>query len=188
MNSSTEQLVNMMWFNKPLNWCYLENVLTIDVEPNTDYWQVTHYGFKRDNGPFYYKEFVSDFIASVKVTGNYTELYHQAGLMIRIDEQNWIKTGIEFVNSLQNLSAVVTREFSDWSVVANNNNPPQVWLKLLRKDDYVEINYSFDNKTFQMLRLAYFPPKVKVQIGMVAAAPGKENFSVKFEDFKIEAI
>ncbi|PSL45308.1 hypothetical protein CLV51_10410 [Chitinophaga niastensis] len=36
-----------------------------------------------------------------------------------------------------------------------------------------------------MLRLAYFPPQVKVQIGPVAAAPGKQSFLVTFEDFKV---
>ena len=56
-----------------------------------------------------------DFVASVKVTGQYKALYDQAGLMLRLDDQNWIKTGIEYVDERQNVSAVVTREFSDWS-------------------------------------------------------------------------
>ena len=38
--------------------------------------------------------------------GQYHELYHQAGLMIRIDDQNWIKAGIEFLNGKQSVSAV----------------------------------------------------------------------------------
>jgi regulation of enolase protein 1 (concanavalin A-like superfamily) len=177
----------MQWFNHPLNWKEDGNSLSVTVQPDTDYWQITHYGFKRDNGPFYFLETAGNFEASVKITGNYQELYHQAGLMIRVDESNWIKTGIEFVNGFQNVSAVVTRFFSDWSVVANNENPASVWLKLLRKDDYVEISYSFNNQYFQMLRLAYFPPTIKVQIGMFAAAPGKKNFAVIFEDFKVEA-
>ncbi|WPU93627.1 DUF1349 domain-containing protein [Mucilaginibacter sabulilitoris] len=178
----------MNWFNKPSTWTGNATKLTFTVDPGTDYWQVTHYGFKRDNGPFYYQEMAGNFEASVKVSGNYRELFHQAGLMVRIDEKNWIKTGIEFVDGVQNISAVVTREVSDWSVVPRHNSPKSVWLKLLRKGDYVEIKYSFDGQKYDMLRLAYFPPDKKVQIGMVAAAPGKQSFPVTFENFKVEAV
>lgn len=176
----------MKWFNEPKKWTKVdEQKLAVTVDPGTDYWQVTHYGFMRDNGPFYYQEQAGDFEATVKITGQYKELFHQAGLMVRIDAKNWIKTGIEYVDGVQNVSAVVTREVSDWSVVPRQDSPKSMWLKLLRKGDFVQIEYSFDNKDFKMLRLAYFPPNVAVQIGPVAAAPGKEHFDVLFEDFKV---
>lgn len=182
------QQPNMKWNNAPKQWTENSNTLKMTVDPGTDYWQVTHYGFKRDNGPFHYLEQSGDFEASVKITGRYKELFHQAGLMIRIDAKNWIKTGIEYVDGVQNVSAVVTREVSDWSVVPRNDSPAAIWLKLLRKGDYVQIQYSFDNKDFNMLRLAYFPPNVPVQVGPVAAAPGKESFEVVFEDFQVKPV
>lgn len=182
---SDTQNDQMKWNNEPNNWSGDAQRLTCTIEPGTDYWRVTHYGFIRDNGPFYYREISGDFTATVKVIGQYRELYHQAGLMIRIDEKNWIKTGIEYVDGVQHVSAVVTREVSDWSVVPRHDSPPAVWLKLLRKGDYVEISYSFDSVKYEMLRLAYFPPDVAVGIGMVAAAPGEASFTVVFEDFKV---
>ncbi len=175
----------MKWYNKPSKSTPGTNTLTMTVDPGTDYWRITHYGFIRDNGPFYYTEQAGNFEASVKITGAYKELFHQAGLMVRIDNKNWIKTGIEYVDGVQNVSAVVTREVSDWSVAPRHDSPKSVWLKLLRKGDFVQISYSFDGKKFDMLRLAYFPPKVKAMIGMVAAAPGKQSFDVKFEGFKV---
>jgi regulation of enolase protein 1 (concanavalin A-like superfamily) len=182
------QKEEMHWLNQPKKFSGNAKKLTFTVEPGTDFWQVTHYGFKRDNGPFNYVEVDGDFEVSVKVTGSYNELFHQAGLMIRIDEKNWIKTGIEFVDGKQNVSAVVTRNVSDWSVITRNDSPKSVWLKLLRKGDYAEIKYSFDGKNYEMLRLAYFPPNVKVQVGMVAAAPGKLSFPVTFENFEIKKV
>ncbi|WP_020212894.1 DUF1349 domain-containing protein [Flavobacterium rivuli] len=182
------QKQEMQWLNKPKNIEGKADKLTFTVEPGTDFWQVTHYGFKRDNGPFTYIEADGNFEVSVKVTGNYNELFHQAGLMIRIDEKNWIKTGIEFVDGKQNVSAVVTRDVSDWSVITRKDSPKSVWLKLLRKGDYAEIKYSFDGKNYEMLRLAYFPPNVKVQVGMVAAAPGKLSFPVTFENFEVKKV
>ncbi|UEG52199.1 DUF1349 domain-containing protein [Mucilaginibacter daejeonensis] len=182
------QAQTMKWLNEPKKWSDKYRVLNMTVDPGTDYWQVTHYGFIRDSGPFYYQEVEGNFEASVKVTGNYNELFHQAGLMVRINDKNWIKTGIEYVDGVQNVSAVVTRDYSDWSVVPRTDSPRSIWLKLLRKGDYVQIEYSFDGSKYKMLRLAYFPTKSKVQIGMVAAAPGKKSFPVVFENFVVKAI
>lgn len=178
----------MQWYNEPSKWSGTTEKLTFTVDPGTDFWQVTHYGFTPDNGPFCYWEVEGDFEATVKVTGAYKELFHQAGIMLRIDEKNWIKTGIEYVDGKQNVSAVVTRDYSDWSVIPRKDSPKSVWLKVLRKGDYVEIKFSFDGKNFEMLRLAYFPPRVKVKVGMVAAAPGKESFPVTFENFEVKEV
>jgi regulation of enolase protein 1 (concanavalin A-like superfamily) len=189
MQSAVSQnLTAMKWLNKPKKSTVNATSVIMTVDPATDYWRITHYGFIRDSGPFLFTEQTGDFEASVKVSGQYKELFHQAGLMVRIDNKNWIKTGIEYVDGVQNVSAVVTREVSDWSVVPRHDSPKSIWLKLLRKGDYVEIKYSFDNKKFDMLRLAYFPPKVKAMIGMVGAAPGKLPFNVTFEEFKVKAI
>ncbi|SEB21142.1 DUF1349 domain-containing protein [Pedobacter hartonius] len=178
----------MKWFNEPDKSFAQGCKLHMTVNPDTDYWRITHYGFIRDNGPYFYMEQAGAFEASVKISGKYKELFHQAGLMVRIDDKNWIKTGIEYVDGVQNVSAVVTREVSDWSVIPRHDSPKSMWLKLLRKSDFVEIKYSFDGVKFDMLRLAYFPPEVKAMIGVVAAAPGKQSFDVIFEDFKVEPV
>ena len=108
--------------------------------------------------------------------------------MVRLDARNWIKTGIEYVDGRQQVSAVVTRDVSDWSVVPCPDNLKRLWLKLLRKQDYVEISYSFDEQLYRLLRLAYFPPQlVTAQIGLVAAAPGRQAFEVTFDNFHVQA-
>jgi regulation of enolase protein 1 (concanavalin A-like superfamily) len=185
-----QSFTNMRWLHAPAQVTTSPTSLQVQVQGGTDFWRVTHYGFIRDNGHFFYQEQAGDFIAKVKVVGQYKDLYDQAGLMIRLDEKNWIKTGIEYVKGVQNVSAVVTREVSDWSVVPRQDSPPAVWLTLLRKGDYVEIQYSFDNHDFKMLRLAYFPPTPgrKVQVGLMCAAPDGKGFPVEFTDFSLTAL
>ncbi|GAB4013598.1 DUF1349 domain-containing protein [Spirosoma sp. KCTC 42546] len=178
----------MMWFNKPAIWSEEKDWLHMRVEGDTDFWRVTHYDFVRDTGHFYYRELAGDFVASVKVTGQYKNQYDQAGLMIRLDDRNWIKTGIEFVDEQQQVSAVVTREFSDWSVCPQPHNPESVYVRLTRQYDSVRIDYSFDDFTYQMLRLAYFPADVPVQIGPMAAAPDGGGFNATFEQFSVLSI
>lgn len=179
---------HMEWLNAPKSWKQARTSLIEEVPAGTDYWRTTHYGFIRDSGPFRYETHSGNFEAKVKISGKYRELYHQAGLMIRIDEKNWIKTGIEFVNGHQNVSAVVTRDFSDWSVLPRNDNPSFIWMRLQRFKDTVQISYSLDGEKWSMVRLAYFPADVAVKIGMVAAAPGKQSFEAQFEDFSVKPL
>ncbi|QNE40781.1 DUF1349 domain-containing protein [Hymenobacter sp. NBH84] len=188
--AAAQSFSTMRWQNAPKKSTITANSVQVQVDGGTDFWRVTHYGFIRDNGHFFFQEQEGDFLAKVKVVGQYKELYDQAGLMIRLDEKNWIKTGIEYVKGVQNVSAVVTREVSDWSVVPRQDSPKAMWLTLLRKGDYVEIQYSFDNKEFKMLRLAYFPPTPgkKVQIGLMCAAPDGKGFPVAFEDFSVKPV
>jgi hypothetical protein len=108
--------------------------------------------------------------------------------MIRIDDRNWIKAGIEFLNGKQNVSAVVTREFSDWSVLACSDNPAFLWVRMQRYHDTVQVSYSRDNQEWSMIRLAYFPPQVPVNIGIMAAAPGKQALEVSFDHFSISPL
>jgi uncharacterized protein len=175
----------MKWENPPTTWRQDGASLSETVPAGTDYWRITHYGFVHDNGPFRYETRSGNFEAKVKISGDYHELYHQAGLMIRIDDRHWIKTGIEFVNGYQNVSAVVTREFSDWSVLPRTDNPAFIWMRLQRFNDTVQISYSLDGTKWSMIRLAYFPPNVPVKIGMVTAAPGKQPFEAHFDEFSV---
>lgn len=179
---------NMQWFNQPKKWNFENNKLSMFVTPKTDFWRITHYGFIVDDGPFFYQTLGGEFEAKVKITGDYQARYDQMGLMLRIDEKTWIKTGVEFVNNKINISAVVTNEKSDWSIIELQNRPKSLWLKAVRKLDSVEIFYSFDDETYSMMRLAYLPDNIQVMVGMTAASPDGNGFDALFEDFEINHI
>jgi regulation of enolase protein 1 (concanavalin A-like superfamily) len=108
------------------------------------------------------------------------------GLMLRINEKQWIKAGIEYVDGSYNISAVVTRKRSDWSVIQLTDKPESVWMKVLRRSDAVEISYSLDDISYIMFRLAYFPARKPVMAGMMAASPDGDGFSALFEGFEIK--
>lgn len=176
----------MQWFNEPDKWELInDSSLSMLVTPNTDYWRKTHYGFTVDDGPFYYLTVGGEFEAKIKITGKYKTRYDQMGLMIRKDEKNWIKTGIEFVNDKINLSAVVTLERSDWSIVELEDKPKSVWLKVVRIEDAIKIMYSLNNQDFILMRLAYFPDNTPVMVGLTAASPDGQGFQALFEDFEV---
>ncbi|NEN90739.1 MAG: DUF1349 domain-containing protein [Okeania sp. SIO3H1] len=174
----------MQWYNQPPVWSEQDGVIQVTTGAKTDFWRVTHYGFTRDNGHFYYQNITGDFTAQVKITGQYQALYDQAGLMVRLDEKTWIKCGIEFVNGMQQASAVVTREYSDWSVVSLPENPESIWLRLKRSGETVEVEYSLDGESYSLLRLGYLTTANELQVGLMCASPDGDGFSVVFEEFR----
>lgn len=107
-----QTLEKMNWFNEPAEWSIDKNKLSMAVTPKSDYWRISHYGFTVDDAPFYYAEYGGEFEAKVKITGDYKVRFDQAGMMIRIDHENYIKAGIEFVDGKYNLSTVVTHHLS----------------------------------------------------------------------------
>jgi len=176
------------WYNEPSFWQETENQIIVQSAEKTDFWRVTHYDFIRDNGHFYYQEITGDFEIQVKITGEYQTLYDQAGLMVRESERVWLKTGIEFVEEVQNISAVITRDYSDWSVIPLSSPPASLWLKLTRKAEAVEIKYSFDGQYYQLLRLGYLTLNKTVQVGLMFASPQGNGFLTTFEAFKIQML
>lgn len=180
-----QTLEKMNWFNEPAQWRIDGDRLTMDVTPKSDYWRISHYGFTVDDAPFYYAEYGGEFEAKVKISGDYKVRFDQAGIMIRIDHENYIKTGIEYVDGKYNLSTVVTHHTSDWSVIALDRPVEAIWIKTLRRLDAIEIFYSFDDKEYHMMRNAWMEANRPVKIGMFAACPDGNGFKATFTDFKV---
>lgn len=178
----------MQWYNEPPHWSQQNSSIRVKTAAKTDFWRTTHYGFIRDDGHFFYEYRSGDFIAEVKFVGEYQSLYDQAGLMLRIDQQNWLKCGVEYVDQVQQASVVVTRSYSDWSVVPLLQNPTAFWLRLKRRAEAVEISYSLDGDRYGMMRLAYLLPSDPIQIGLFCASPQGEGFEVTFDDLKMTTI
>lgn len=184
--SPAQTLEKMNWFNEPAVWNISGNVLTMDVTPHSDYWRISHYGFTVDDAPFYYANYGGEFEAKVKVSGDYRTRFDQAGLMLRIDAENYIKCGIEYVDGKYNLSVVVTHHTSDWSVISLDKPVDSVWLKAVRRLDAVEIFYSFDDRDYTMMRNAWMQDNTPMQVGVMAACPDGEGFKAKFEHFSVK--
>ncbi|MDE6497540.1 MAG: DUF1349 domain-containing protein [Muribaculaceae bacterium] len=183
--AGAQTLEKMNWFNEPAAWSISGDKLTMDVTPKSDYWRISHYGFTVDDAPFYYAEYGGEFEAKVKITGDYKVRFDQAGMMIRIDHENYIKTGIEFVDGKYNLSTVVTHTTSDWSVIALDRPVDAIWIKAVRRLDAIEIFYSFDDKEYTMMRNAWMAANCPVKIGMFAACPDGDGFKATFSNFKV---
>jgi regulation of enolase protein 1 (concanavalin A-like superfamily) len=174
----------MQWLNEPTEWTKSGDRLIVKTSPKTDFWRITHYGFIRDTGHFYFDTISNDFVVEVKILGKYKDLYDQAGIMLRVDEKHWIKTGIEYVDGVQNLSAVVTHDYSDWSVLPWQNPTNVLQMKVERRCEAIQIFYLNEESKYTLLRMTYLP-NTTIQVGIMCASPDGNGFDVIFEDYKI---
>jgi regulation of enolase protein 1 (concanavalin A-like superfamily) len=175
-----------IWINEPPRWSEESGSLTLETAHGCDFWRRTQYGFIRDDGHFRAHEVSGDFSATVEVEGRYETLYDQAGLMVRVDEERWMKCGIEFFEDRQFASVVVTREYSDWSVTPVPGLPDRMRFRVTRSGDTLEIFWSRPGEPWTMMRTAYLPMGATVKVGPMAASPERAGFVARFLDFRIE--
>lgn len=180
---------NMKWLYEPVTWEVREEGLYLETDKITDFWQRTHYGFRNDNAHFMYIETDKDFTMTTKVNFNPKNQFDQCGLCVRIDEENWLKTSIEYeLDNLPKLGAVVTNlGYSDWSTQEIENQVNEAEFRITREGQDYKIEVNIENKGFRQLRICHLHnTSKKVMCGIYACSPIDNGYSVVFNDIKIK--
>lgn len=173
---------------------------SFQTDPGTDFWQRTYYGFRNANAPALLFDRDDNFTMSVTVQAEYEVLFDQAGVIVWVDDDNWIKASVEYENeTFSRLGAVVTNTgYSDWST---RNSPalPSINFKVSRRGPDFLIEANTQNE-WEQLRIAHLsvlgdttlpmgqmaaheiaiPPAAKVAVGIYACSPGESSFEAHF--------
>src|SRR3954468_22527829 len=86
----------LSWTDEPESWELTPDGLVVAPAAKTDFWQRTHYGFQVDQGPRLLTPVSGDFIMETEVAFEPVHQYDQAGLMVRLSAESWLKTSVEF--------------------------------------------------------------------------------------------
>lgn len=173
------------WLNEPRQWRREGGSLFLTAHSKTDFWRKTYFGYVTDNGHLLHRPVRGDFTADVKVGGAFADQYDQAGLMVRLDHSCWMKCGVEYIDKVLNVSAVITRDFSDWSGVALREALPTLWLRLVRKGSAFTFSFSPDGKAYREVRQGFLTEAPEIAVGLMAAAPEGKGFEARLDDFRI---
>ena len=174
------------WHSEPPHWQMTDAGLSVTTGDKTDFWQDTLYGFRRDDGHFLGLPVEGDFTAILAFEAEYDVLYDQAGLMIRSDAENWLKTGIEFSDGVQSFSTVVTREGrSDWSVSGQATGGGVQRVRLTRQGSAVITHHSGPDGHWHLMRLADFPGDKTVTVGSMTCSPERAGLVARFTEFEV---
>ncbi|KAI8433562.1 hypothetical protein MSG28_015586 [Choristoneura fumiferana] len=175
---------NFKWLNEPREWEASKELLEFSTDDKTDFWQKTLYDFAYNTGHLFGVEIREDFTVEICIEADFTTLYDQAGLMIYIDEQHWLKTGIEYNDGQPMIGSVLTNGISDWGTGVYLGNANKFFLRLTRLGDVVCVKYSTDSVTWILVRLCPFPIADKYFVGPMACTPKRGGLAVKFSKLK----
>ncbi|WP_241494390.1 DUF1349 domain-containing protein [Pseudomonas asplenii] len=177
---------NTRWLNEPRHYlAYSDDSLEMMTHFQTDFWRETHYGFIRDSGHFLAFETDGGFTAQIRINADFRELYDQAGMMVRFNEETWAKAGMEFSDGHPMISSVLTQGKSDWSPAAFTGDPADFWLRMTVSEGVLRVQYSTDGVSWPLLRLAPFPEAKSYQVGPMCCTPQREGLKVKFSEWSL---
>jgi regulation of enolase protein 1 (concanavalin A-like superfamily) len=179
-----ERFEQLSWLNPPPFNERRGDALLVRTGEKTDFWRGTFYGFHPDSGHVLGRTVEGDFTATATFAGDYRHLYDQAGLMVRADADHWVKAGIEFSDGVKNLSAVVTNDNSDWSILPLPDHTGDVTVRITRHAEAIRVQY-LDGGAWRMVRLAWLKPSDALFVGMMCCSPLRGGFEVLFKDFSI---
>jgi regulation of enolase protein 1 (concanavalin A-like superfamily) len=182
------------WHCEPASWSLdpATQVLTIEPQAATDFWQRTHYGFRADNGHFLWTAAAQPFQMTVAVILSPRHQYDQGGLMVRLSPDCWLKTSIEYEDGVINrLGAVVTNGgYSDWSTQNVAADVTRFRLRVTRRGADYLAESRLDGGDWTQLRLAHLGEdtgSATVQCGIYACSPKQAGLIARFHDFSLTA-
>lgn len=179
------QIDTPYWINEPPAHHREGKALLVTTGKETDFWNNTFYGFRHGNGHFLAQKVAGDFSLTLKFSARYETLYDQAGAMLRVDDNNWLKCGVEFTDGQKQFSVVVTRDDqSDWAVMKlDGKTAAPVTLRLTRHAEALRVEIK-DGKRWRLVRLAFLGMGETVEAGPMCCSPIGEGLVVRFDRLK----
>ncbi|MEV2238637.1 DUF1349 domain-containing protein [Micromonospora sp. NPDC049891] len=160
---------------------------TLSVEPgrDTDLWRHTSYGFVHDDAPALLAPFPVGTAVEVDFRLDWTGQFDQAGVLVRVDDSNWVKAGVEVSDGQPQVGAVVTRDVSDWSVA-----PVPEWagrevtVRVSRAGDALTVRARVAGEPWRLVRLAPLAPDAVAAAGPYCCSPSRGGLVVRFTGWR----
>jgi len=174
------------WLNEPADVRPDGADLLVTTGAETDFWRVTSYGYVNDNGHALLADLPVGSAVEVTYVADLTELYDQAGVLVRVDANTWLKAGTELSDGMTQLSTVVTHGMSDWAQqpVPEWQNRP-ITLRVSRVGDALTVRARVADEPWRMIRLAPLSPDAVATAGPYCCTPTRAGLTVRFTRFAI---
>ena len=186
MTGEKVELSQFSWMNAPEQIEMSADSLEFATMPETDFWQRTHYGFRRANGHAFLGHLWDDFSFSVQAEFFYETLFDQCGILLYIDEDNWAKASIEFEDeTFGQLGSVVTNNgWSDWATTPIATDFNRMFYRISRRGADFRFDCSNDGAVYRQMRVFHMHGDLSLaKVGVYACSPKDSSFKVRFSEF-----
>lgn len=188
MNEETIDLSLFSWLNQPENVDIGADYLEFSTQPETDFWQRTHYGVRRNNGHAYLTHLWDDFSFSIRAEFFYESAYDQCGLLLYLDENNWARASAVFIDETYSLlgSVVTSAGYSDWAATAVTPDSNRMFYRVSRRGADFRLDCSRNGDDYNQMRIFHLHGDLTLaRVGIYACSPGNSSFKVRFNEFAV---
>jgi len=179
---------NFYWLNEPARYVCGQG-LEMWTKAETDFWQRSHYGFRRDDGHCLLTDITGDVCVTTQVEFQPQHQYDQCGLIVRIDAENWLKVSTEYDDPhISRLGSVATNlGYSDWATQDVSSEQAEMWYRINRRGQDFKVEASHDGNDWKQLRITHLHQASETPaVGMYACSPIGRNFHCRFLRFICE--
>ncbi|MFD3444391.1 DUF1349 domain-containing protein [Microbacteriaceae bacterium 4G12] len=173
------------WTNEPARVTSDADGLYVTAREGSDAWRTTSYGFVHASEHALLAPLPPESALEVQFRLTFSGQFDQAGIFVKVDEQSWIKAGVELSDGEESLGAVVTRGLSDWSL-----SPVPGWAERLvtvrgsRSGDALTVRARVDDEPWRLVRVAPLDPGASVTAGPFCCAPSRAGLTVHFTSWR----
>jgi len=172
------------WLNPPAAVEEAGGELRVTSVRGSDFWQRTSYGFSRDSGHALLRRFAQDSAVEVSFVADFSGVFEQAGVLVRVDEHTWVKAGVEFSDGALQLSAVVTHGLSDWSTAPVPDwQGRKVTVRASWSGGALTVRARVDDEQWRLVRLAPLSD-APASAGPYCCSPDTDSLVVRFTDWR----
>lgn len=158
--------------------------LRVTAAAGSDAWRTTSYGFVHANEHALLAPLGPSEAVEVTFDGGFDQQFDQAGVFVRVDDEVWVKAGVEYADGDLQLGAVVTHRNSDWS-----SGPVPHWqdrritVRVSRTGDALTVRARADDGPYQLVRVSWLDPTARVEAGPFLCAPTRSGLTVRFRSW-----
>jgi regulation of enolase protein 1 (concanavalin A-like superfamily) len=169
------------WTNNPANTVIASDGLHVTAREGSDAWRITSYGFIHNTEHALLAPLDPQSAVEVSFWLDFDAQFDQAGIFVRVDDETWTKTGVEWSDGEASLGAVVTRGVSDWSL-----SPVPEWagrlitVRASRSGDALTVRARADDEPFRLVRVAPLDAGADAFAGPFCCAPSRDDLTVRF--------
>jgi regulation of enolase protein 1 (concanavalin A-like superfamily) len=174
------------WTNDPVDVTTSDDGLHVTAREGSDAWRITSYDFIHSTEHALLATFEPESAIEVQFRLDFAEQFDQAGIFVKVDDESWIKAGVELSDGEESLGAVVTRGTSDWSL-----SPVPAWsgrLVTVRgswSGNALTVRARVDDEPWRLVRVAPLVADGPVTAGPFCCAPTRAGFTVHFTSWRI---
>lgn len=169
------------WTHAPESVSTLDDSLAVTAKEGSDAWRHTAYGFVHDSAHALLTPLDVGEAMEVTFHAAWEGQFDQAGVFVRVDDDHWVKSGVEFADGHLGLGAVVTDGRSDWSIgYVDDWLDRDITVRVSRWTDALIVRARADAGDWRLIRVTPFDDGAVASAGPFLAAPTRAGLTVRF--------